>query len=209
MPRDTTIWRSAADLYIYIDTVWQFREIQPVIASLLENVDVNPFGSNYTLLNAQNGAIIVPTTNSLSDFYLRWNNTNHQQQPAGLSLPDVLRSVRAITRTLLEVEQRDSLNVRSALLALVVPQLSSVSEGDTNFALQELGFLNVEMPDLQLVFLTGGLTTRFERFVRDPSRDLYPLVVTGSNGDNVVTQTWPVVQRIQSGRFILFFYIFN
>lgn len=98
-------------------------------------------------------------------------------------------------------EQRDSLNARGALMALIVPQLATVSEGDTRFALQELGFLNVEVPDLHVLFLAGGLHTRFERFVRDPSRDLFPLLATGSNADNVATQTLHVVQRIQSGMF--------
>lgn len=199
VPRDPTIWRSAADLYIYVDTTWTFREIQPVIAGLLESLDVNPFGSNFTLLNARDGAVMVPSTHSLSEFYLRWNHTSHQQQPAGLSLPDVLRSLRAIGRDLLAAEQRNSLNARGALLALIVPQLATVSEADTVFALQEIGMLNDELPDMVLLFLTGGLPTRFGRFVRDEFRDLFALA-TIANGDNVALQTTPVVQRIQIGK---------
>lgn len=32
VPRDTTVWRAAANLFIYVDVTWSFREVQPVIA---------------------------------------------------------------------------------------------------------------------------------------------------------------------------------
>lgn len=203
MPGDTTIWRSATDLYIYVDTTWQYREIQPIVANLVENLDVNPFGSNYTLLNARDGTIIVSSTNSLSDFYLQWTQAVHQQHPSGLSLPDVARSLRAITRILQTDDERDGLPVRRALLALIVPQMATISEADTTFSLQEIGILNVEVPDLTLLFFTGGLPMRFDRFVRNAAQDLFALVATGTNTDNVLLQTRPVIQRVQMGEYIL------
>lgn len=199
VPGDRTIWRSAADIYIYIDTTWQYREIQPIIANLVENLDVNPFGSNYTLLNARDGTIIISATNSLSDFYLQWTEAVQQQHASGFSLPDVARSLRAITSILQADDERDGLPVRGALLALIVPHMATVSEADTTFALQEIGILNVEAPDLTLLFFTGGLPTRFERFVRNPSRDLFALVATGGARDNVLLQTRPVIERVQTG----------
>jgi hypothetical protein len=47
---------------------------------VLNHLDVGRFGSTYTILNANNGAIIVNTTNQLSDFYTLWNQTWHESR---------------------------------------------------------------------------------------------------------------------------------
>lgn len=47
---------------------------------LLNNVDVGRFGSTYTVLNANDGRILVNTTNQLSDLYTRWNESVHQSR---------------------------------------------------------------------------------------------------------------------------------
>lgn len=36
---------------------------------LLENLDISKFTSNFTLINANNGAIMINSTNSILDFY--------------------------------------------------------------------------------------------------------------------------------------------
>lgn len=162
---------------------------------------MNPFGSNFTLLNARDGSVIVPSTNSLSDFYLGWTQIDHERLPTALSLPDVVRALRNITAVAAETEQRDSSNARGAQLALiVVPGSATVSDADNEFALQELGLLRNERPDMTLLFLAGGVPTRFSRYVRDASRDLFTLQTLGTNAENVAVQTIPVTQRIQTGR---------
>lgn len=196
VPRDAVIWRAAAELFIYIDVTWTFREIQPVIANLLDRLDVNRFGSSFTLFNANDGNVIVERTNSLADFYTLWNNTNHQMHPNGMILPNVLRSLRTRSQVILDTEQNvQSVSGRS-LIALVVPQLGAVSEADNNFSIQELRLLNEESPDLVMLFLSGGTQDRFNRFVREPSRDTFPLQVTGANTDNVAAIVNPILQRV-------------
>lgn len=69
----------ASDVFIYVDTAWPFIEIQPVVASLLENLNVNRFGSRFTLFNAADAAIIVNTTNSLSLLHTTWTLDLHTQ----------------------------------------------------------------------------------------------------------------------------------
>lgn len=202
VPRDTTIWRAAAELWIYIDVTWTFREIQPVVANIVERLDANRFGSSFTLLNANDGAVIVENTTSLSDFYTLWNDTNHQMHPNGIVLPNVLRSLRARSQTLLNVEQTAQSMGGRSLVAIVIPQLGAVSEADNNFSVQELRLLNEESPDLLLLFLSGGSQDRFNPFVREPSRDTFPLQVTGSNTDNVPAIVNPLLQRIHLSEFI-------
>lgn len=45
---------------------------------LLENIDINPYNSNFTIINAQSGSIIVNKTNSILDFHLTFNETVYQ-----------------------------------------------------------------------------------------------------------------------------------
>lgn len=199
VPRDMTVWRAAAELLIYVDLTWSFREIQPVVATLVESLDVGRFGTSFTLLNANDATVIVNTTESLVDFYTLWNHTNHQFQLSGLVLPNVLRSIRSRSRAIMIDEQQRQVPGGRSLISVIVPQLAAVSEADTVFSLQELNLLNEEAPDMLLLFLTGGTTERFNRFVREPSRDLFQLRATGANTDNVPMFVNPVVQRIYTG----------
>lgn len=73
------IRRIASDIFIYVDTAWPFIEIQPVVASLLESLNVNRFGSTFTLFNAADAAVIVNTTNSLSLLHTTWTQELHTQ----------------------------------------------------------------------------------------------------------------------------------
>lgn len=65
------------ELFIYLDMSWPHAQIQPAVAHLLNNLDVNRFGTAYTLLNAMDGSVIVPRTHSLADLYTMWNLTSH------------------------------------------------------------------------------------------------------------------------------------
>lgn len=78
IPNEDNIFRARAELFIYLDVSWQFLEIQPAVAHLLNNLDVNRFGTFYTLMNAMDGAVIVPRTQSLAELYAGWNLTAHQ-----------------------------------------------------------------------------------------------------------------------------------
>lgn len=84
IPSEDNIFRARAELFIYLDVSWAFHEIQPAVAHLLNNLDVSRFGSVYTLLNAMDGTVIVPRTNSLADLYSRWNVTSHQDRKLNL-----------------------------------------------------------------------------------------------------------------------------
>lgn len=203
VPRDTVIWRVASELLIYIDVTWTFREIQPVVANLLDRLDVNRFGSSFTLLNANDANVIVETTNSLTDFYTLWNNTNHQMHPNGIVLPNVLRSLRSRSQIFLDAERNNQSMSGRSMVALIIPQLGAVTEADNNFSVQELRLLNEEAPDLVLLFLSGGSQDRFNRFVREPSRDTFPMQITGANTDNIASIVNPVVQRIQIRKLFL------
>lgn len=44
----------------------------------LDNIDVNKYGSNYTLLSGSDGAIIVNSSSSVIDFHVQYNLSVHQ-----------------------------------------------------------------------------------------------------------------------------------
>ncbi|XP_065090066.1 uncharacterized protein LOC135711212 [Ochlerotatus camptorhynchus] len=198
-PTDPTIWRSAADLFIFVDTAWSFRDIHSVVAHLLDNLDVGRFGTTYTILNAFNGEVLVNSTQFLADFHSTYTVDLHVAQPIGLNLPTVLRSLREqITPIMMAERQNNSMSGRSKI-GLIIPNTAAVSEGDSNFAVERLHILREEVPDLRLLFFAGGTPTRFNRFVREESRDIFQMreVGTGAIIDAVNVQTTPVIRRIQ------------
>lgn len=164
---------------------------------LLENLDVNRFGTTYTLLNAADGAAIVSSTNLLSDFYMLWNNTVHQQHPQGVSLPNILASVRNHTFVIMNEERTNSSVGGQSMIALVIANTAGVNEADSNFAFEQILMLREQVPDLALLYLAGGTASRFNRFARTPSTDVFQLTLgTGATPASVN----PVIQRIQRGR---------
>lgn len=199
VPNDDTIWRAATDIYIFVDMSWLFRDIQTMIGHLLNNLDVGRFGSTYTIMNANDGTVVVNTTNQLADLYVRWNQSEHDRHPMGLNLPNVLREMRTHSTNLLNFERAAVSMGGRSLIALVLPQTANVNEEHTNFAVEQLRIFREDIPDLRFIYWAGGSPNRFERFVREPARDLYPLRIDlqGIGGDSIQTVAFPVIHRIQ------------
>lgn len=168
----------------------------------MENLEVSRLGSRVTVYNANDGSIIVNTTSALSDFYTQWNSTVHQQQLSGLNLANVLKQLGTVGKSMLDVDRaRSSVGGRS-FISLIVPQMAGVSDADSNFAREQIFILREIVPDLTLLFWAGGSHRRFENFVRDQQRDLFPLLSISpgpDSGQQVLTYVQPVVQRIQAG----------
>jgi hypothetical protein len=51
-----------------------------IFRHLLNNLEVGRYGSTYTILNANDGQVIVNTTNQLSDMYNSWNQSMHSNR---------------------------------------------------------------------------------------------------------------------------------
>lgn len=198
-PNDPTVWRTASDLYIYVDISWQYRDIYSVVGHLLDGLDVGRFGTRYTVLSAQTGEMIVNTTQFLADFHSTFTLQLYQTLQPGLNLPNVIRSLREHSVQLMTTERQTSSMSGRSKIGLVMPNTAAVSEGDSNWAVEQLAILREEVPDLRMLFFAGGSPTRFNRFVREESRDIFPMRELGSGAviDAVNVQTQPVIQRIQ------------
>lgn len=177
-------------------------------STLVEKLNVNRFGSRITLLNANDGSVFINTTSTLSEFYSQWNITAHNQQQAGLNLPNVLRNLRSLTQTEMDVERVKSSVGGRAMVAVIVAQVSGVPEAEGNFAAEQVAILREQVPDLNLLFFAGGAITRFERFVRNAQHDLFPLQPAGSSIDSdsqISIYTTPIISRIEESKCLLIF----
>lgn len=168
---------------------------------------MNRYGSRVTLYNANDGSIIVNQTSSLNEFYSQWNQTTYQQQTSGLNLASVIRQLRSVGADLLNEEHSHSSLAGRSFVALVIPQMAGVNEADSNFAAEQIMLLREILPDLTLLFWSGGSPGRFARFVRDQNKDLFNLMSVSSGGadssQQIYTYATPVIQRIQHCRFSL------
>lgn len=169
---------------------------------LLDGIDVNRFGSRITIYNANDGNVFVQQTQSLSEFYVSWNRTTYEQQPTGLSLPNILKKLREIgTNVLAEPAQTGR-----SLISLVMPQMTNVNEAENNYAIQEVFFLREVQPDLTLLFWSGGSPSRFQQYVANERKDLFQLVTSQStDSQQTLSNVYPVVQRIRSSKFINYY----
>ncbi|XP_059608951.1 uncharacterized protein LOC132256511 [Phlebotomus argentipes] len=199
-PNDENIWRTSADLYIFLDTSWPFMEISGPVAHLLHSLDVNPFGTSYTLMNAVDGSVIVGKTNSLSDLYHQWNLTTHQTHPQGVEFPHLLPTLQVLMTNQLDQERQNGTMGGRSKIVLIIPNMSGVSGADSDFADERLRSMREIFPDMELYFLSGGTATRWNRFVRNPRIHIHPLRVSGLSGaeDNTIpAQLRDLITRIQ------------
>uniref|UniRef100_U5ESY0 Putative secreted protein n=1 Tax=Corethrella appendiculata TaxID=1370023 RepID=U5ESY0_9DIPT len=195
---DPTIWTAASDIFIFVDASWPARQIIPVVAHILDGIDVGRFGSSYTILNAQDGRVLVNTTNELTSIHTQWTPEAHQSHPGGLNLPALLRVLRTRVFEHMENERRNSSSGGRSKIALIIPQMAAVSEGESNTAWEQLQIFREEVPDLRFLYLAGGNPTRFNRFVRDERQDIFQLnpIDSGAIIDSVNVQLTPVILRI-------------
>lgn len=85
-----------------------------------------------------------------------------------------------------------------SLIALIIAKTGGINnDGEKIHALEQLEIVRDTAPDLRLIFMANGSPSRFEQFVKDRQRDLYPLQISLGPGENIQSQTNPVVLRIQ------------
>ena len=86
-----------------------------------------------------------------------------------------------------------------SLIALIAANMGNPNEQHTNFALEQMQIFREDIPDLRFIYWSSGSPNRFERFVREPARDLYTLRIDlqGIGGDAIQSVAFPVIHRIQ------------
>lgn len=143
-------------------------------------------------------------THFFREFLIRFflNNTCYfliSIEPQGLNLANVVREARSTVESFMNGEREHQTPGGRSLISLVVANQGNVNEADSNFASEQLRIMREILPDLRFIFWTGGSPNRFERFVREPARDLYQLRIflQGVGGESIQVNAHPVIHRIQ------------
>lgn len=84
------------------------------------------------------------------------------------------------------------------MISLVIANTAGVNEADSNFAFEQIVLMREQVPDLVLLYLAGGTASRFNRFARTPSTDVFQLTL-GTGATAITASVNPVIQRIQRG----------
>ncbi|KAI8034144.1 uncharacterized protein LOC128256959 isoform X1 [Drosophila gunungcola] len=188
----TDVITPMTNLYIFLDTSWQYRTIVDYVVYVIQQLNIHPYASTVTMLSAQDGSVIVNTTNYITDVYQQWNVTTHATYTQGFNLPNVLRTIQNLTQSLMNVEKTNSSLSGHSLVALIIPNQQTVNDGDSSYATTEIQYIREQIPDLRFIYYGGGSIQRFSSFVRDPSQDLFSL----SLGSTAATSAGPVAKRI-------------
>uniref|UniRef100_A0A0A1XL35 N-acetylmuramoyl-L-alanine amidase n=1 Tax=Zeugodacus cucurbitae TaxID=28588 RepID=A0A0A1XL35_ZEUCU len=181
------------NIYVFLDTTWQYSNIVDYLNYILQRINVNPYASSVTLLAANDGSVIVNTTNYLFDVYQNWNVTLQSQFNTGFNLPNVLKAVQNLSQAYMIAEQTNSSVGGRSLIALMMPYSTvQVSASDSSYATTQLQYIYEQIPDLHFIYYTSGQINRFAPYVRDPSQDLFTL----NTGNTASSSSAPVVSRI-------------
>lgn len=194
-------FRLKTNLYIVLDSSWQYTTVMPAIAYLVDSIEVSKFGSSITLLSAFDGSIVVNTTYSPADFYAEYNSTTHAAMTAGVNFETSLTNIKLMMQQSLANESlRNYVGGNSSVLLYLINGNLPV----TDRVWEQANEINNTIPDLRVLYATT--TNQFDAlwpFVRDMYRDIFT-VSLNSVGTGVDTAMAPILQRIQSvGRRII------
>lgn len=129
--------------------------------------------------------------------FIKINSNSAEAQ--GLNLANVVRETRSTIQSFLNSEREQQNPGGRSLISLVVVNQAVANEADSNFADEHIRLMREELPDLRWLFWAAGSPNRFDRFVREPARDLYQLRINlqGIGGESIQTVAHPVIHRIQ------------
>lgn len=174
---DKNVWNSiSTDLTIILDTNWEFSQIKPVLANLLESVDVNPYNSNYTLINGEDGTVMIQSTSSILDFY-SYNSSMYQNLTKGFNLPKSLKELEKNLLNKLDNERSRGIGGARSDVVLIIPQTNSISNGDKEYCVQTLARLREKVPDTTILIATSISKDTWSDLVKHPENDLITISV--------------------------------
>ncbi|XP_055855905.1 uncharacterized protein LOC129919096 isoform X2 [Episyrphus balteatus] len=182
------------DMFVFLDTSWEYNTVVDYVSYVLERINVAPYASSVTVLCAGDGQIIANTTNHMSDVYQQWNVSTQSTFSPGFNLPLILKSVQNLTQTIMNGQKQNNSVGGRSMIALLVPNMATVNDGDSNYVQIQLQYIYEQIPDLKFLYFTGGSAIRFNSFVTDPAKDIFQISL-GQN--NAASQGRPVVQRIK------------
>ncbi|XP_014480886.1 PREDICTED: uncharacterized protein LOC106747658 [Dinoponera quadriceps] len=168
----------SADLTIILDTTWPFETIRPILTNLLENMKINPYNSQFTIINARDGSIMMNTTDDILDF-ANYNKTNYKNVTSGFDLSKTLEKLEIIQKTKLDIERSTLGNGKSDII-LIIPYTSTVPDPDMPYLKEQLQRMQEQVPDATVFILTYRSKDRWLDYVN--AENLFSITGDEKNG---------------------------
>ncbi|KAG7207188.1 hypothetical protein KM043_008875 [Ampulex compressa] len=188
------------DLTIIFDTNWPFTTIQPILADLLDKMEISEFNSNFTILNGRDGMPLINSSNTILDFF-KYNSSHYANVTTGFDLPKSLEVLRHFQTEKLNKEREQQLGGANANIILIIPYTSTINKNDNEYCVEKLKEMQRDNPDLTILILTHGAKDRWSELVRNPKTDLFSIGVGDSHEalqslNNVISRIKQVPQRL-------------
>ncbi|KAF5281458.1 hypothetical protein FQA39_LY17776 [Lamprigera yunnana] len=189
------IERVNVDLLIVLDTDIDFDLIQRSLGYLFDNIDVNPYESNYTIINAKTAEIILNSSNSILDFYLNYNKSEHlNSQQRGFDVTAVFDKIEQIFKDKLNNETNDK-NIRGKSTSVLFV-VNTLSNNDKLVADSRKEYIKQWLPDLKLLVLGKNDKDAYRELVFDAANDVFQLS-NSLDGTSVTQSVNQVIERIK------------
>ncbi|XP_077295617.1 uncharacterized protein LOC143917878 [Arctopsyche grandis] len=185
----------ATNIYLVLDTTWEYHNIYPSLSYLLDNLDISHLNSNFTLINGNDGKLIIDSSWSLSNFHEFYNVTIHQELSRGFQLTTVLEKIQQLQEECLNRERSIKSGGGTSSIVLMVVNQATIDSAAENFAIERLKIFSETIPDMKFLYLTAGSRERFTNLVKEPEKDIFSLTVSSS--DSTSSQINNAVNRIK------------
>ncbi|XP_076670473.1 uncharacterized protein LOC143369896 isoform X2 [Andrena cerasifolii] len=164
----------SVDLTIILDTNWAFSAIQPILANLLESININPYNSNFTLINGQDGTPLINSSFSILDFYA-YNSSHYENITHGFDLPKSLQQLNLRLKDKLDNERTRGIAGARSDVVLIVPYMSTIDNSDKDFCKKTLLKMREQYPDTTFLTITYGSKDTWSDLMQKTSTDLFSI----------------------------------
>ncbi|XP_076243989.1 uncharacterized protein LOC143185138 [Calliopsis andreniformis] len=171
----------SVDLTIILDTNWAFTAIQPILANLLESIEVNQYNSNFTLINGRDGTPMINSSFSILEFYA-YNSSHYENITKGFDLPLSLDKLMSRQANKLNNERNQGVGGARSDVVLIIPYISPLSESNKEYCLHVISQMREQIPDTEILIMTYGSKDTWSNLVRDSTKDLFSIGIGDTKG---------------------------
>ncbi|CAL7941710.1 unnamed protein product [Xylocopa violacea] len=190
----------SVDLTIILDTKWDLKEIKPILANLLDRIDLNQFNSNFTLLNGYDGTPMINSTFNILEFY-SYNSSHYANISHGLNLPKSLKELEVYLTNKLNNERNRGIGGARSDVVLIVPYIFDISNDDKKYCLQTVLQMREQFPDTTLIVMAYQSKDIWSDLVQNRATDLFSIGIedsadASSSINNIVSRIKQVPKRL-------------
>ncbi|XP_071872953.1 uncharacterized protein [Bombus fervidus] len=187
----------SVDLTIILDTNWEFSIIKPILAHLLENININQFNSNFTLINGRDGTPMINSTSNILDFHAYNSSHYYGNSTRGFDLAKSLKELEAYLKNKLNAERVRGVGGARSDIVLIVPYISDISKNDKQYCLQTILRIREYIPDTIILFMASSKDP-WSDLVQNRMTDLFSISTSiGKDTEEALEPITNVVSRIK------------